>query len=68
MTKVQIFLFGSQRPLDPKFGTQGPNPPNTDCCGPGKSIDTHIVGFDGIVQIFEFGAEKPLGTLEVQVS
>ena len=45
MTKVQFFEFGSKSPLDPKFGPRGPNPPKTDCWGPGESIDAHIVGF-----------------------
>ena len=42
MTKVQIFEFGSKSPLDPKFGPRGPNPPKTDCLGPGESVDTHF--------------------------
>merc|ERR1711994_1121339 len=42
--KIAIFKIWGQRALGPKICPRGPNCLKYDCWGPGKSIDTHIVG------------------------
>ena len=39
-----IFVIWGQWALGPKIWPPGPNYPKYDCCGPDKSIHTHIIG------------------------
>ena len=54
-------IFLNLAPKGPYLGPQDPSHPKNDCCGPGESIDTHIVRFCEKSADFWIWGQRALG-------